>query len=67
MSQGIPFDAKAYDYLMDEGLINPYGAAYTCYLSHDGVKAIEEAWSNPNSSTYYFPAVTAILKIRICS
>jgi len=56
-AQGIPFDADAFNYLMDEGLITYYGAAYTCYLTHQGVKAVEAAWENPNKPTQYFPAI----------
>lgn len=56
-SQGIPFDSNTFAYLQEEGLIKMYGAAFTCFLSHDGVRAIEEAWGNPHRETMYFPAI----------
>lgn len=31
--QGIPFDPDAFTYLLAESLIEPYDAAFTCYLS----------------------------------
>lgn len=58
--RGIPFDPDAFAYLLAESLIEPYGAAYTCYLSHYGVKEIEQAWEDPNRSTTYFPAIATI-------
>lgn len=57
MAQGISFDSNTFEWLHQEGLINLYGAAYTCFLAHDGVKAIEEAWQNPHKDSYYFPAI----------
>lgn len=58
--QGIPFDSDAFEYLMAEKLIEPYGAAFTCYLSHNGLKAMEQAYENPHQATVYFPAITNI-------
>jgi hypothetical protein len=55
--EGISFDEAAYEYLVNEGLITLYGAGYACFLSHDGVKAIEEAWEQPNRPSTYFPAL----------
>lgn len=59
-NQGVPFDEAAYHYLIQEGLIKQYGAGYTCYLMHSGVKAIEQAYENPAKDSQYFPAVNTI-------
>lgn len=59
-TQGIPFDRDAFAYLMSEELLTPYGAAYTCYLSHNGLKAIEDAYQDVHRPTRYFPAVADI-------
>jgi len=59
-NQGIPFAPDAFKYLLAEKLIEPYGSAYTCYLAHNGVKAIEQAYENPHQGTLYFPALADI-------
>ena len=59
-NQGIPFSQDAFAYLLAENLITPYGAAYTCYLTHNGIKAIEQAYENPHQATGYFPALATI-------
>lgn len=61
--EGIPFAQDAFEYLMAEKLIKPYGAAFTCYLGHNGVKAIEQAYENPHQATTYFPAIVDIKPI----
>ena len=48
---------KAFAWLEGEALINPYGTGYTCTLTHQGLKAVEEAVSNPRQGTPYFPAL----------
>lgn len=59
-TQGIPFDCDAFAYLMSEALITPYGAAFTCYIAHNGIKAIEQAYDDPHRATSYFPAIADI-------
>lgn len=59
--RSIPFADKAYHYLENEGLIAYYCSGYTCYLTHKGVKAIEDAWNDVNQSSYYFPPVARIM------
>lgn len=59
-SEGIPFDEAAFQFLLSEGLIKPYGAAFTCYISHEGIKAIEAAYEDINQPTKYFPAISKI-------
>ncbi len=59
-AQGIPFSPDAFAYLMAENLIEPYGAAYTCYLGHNGLKALEQAYEPPHQPTTYFPAIATI-------
>ncbi len=48
--------AKNYHYLMDEGLLKPFGAGYTAHISHNGIKAIEFIISNPTQKSEYFPS-----------
>src|SRR5699024_2506933 len=59
-TQGISFDQDAFAYLMSEGLLTPYGAAFTCYIAHNGIKAIEQAYDDPHRATSYFPAIADI-------
>lgn len=58
--EGITFSRDAFEYLLAEKLVEPYGAAFTCYLSHNGLKAIEQAYENPHQATDYFPAIANI-------
>ena len=50
----------AHQYLTDAGLIKPYGAGYTSYITHKGIVAIEQAAANPLQPTAYFPSVADI-------
>lgn len=45
----------AHQYLMDEGLIKPYGAGFTSMITHEGIKAIEESLKYPSKASLYFP------------
>jgi len=58
--EGIAFSAEAYRYLIDEGLMSQYGAGYTCHLAHKGIKAIEQAYSNPHQASEWFPPLNDI-------
>lgn len=49
---------EAFHYLRDEGLIKLYGAGYSCYISHTGVKAVEFTHCNPNKESEYFDSLS---------
>jgi hypothetical protein len=45
---------RAYDFLMNEGLISAHGGGYTCTISHEGIKLVEDAVQNPHTATRHF-------------
>jgi hypothetical protein len=55
---------KAFRYLVAEGLISLYGAGYTCNLTHEGIKAIETALTDPDRETEHFASVNSIAPAR---
>jgi len=54
------YSTDIYYYLNDEGLTEPMGAGIRLSLTHYGLKQIEEALSEPNESTTYFPPINII-------
>lgn len=51
---------KIVQYLIDEYLIKRAGLSNLIEITHEGLKEIEEALSNPDEETHYFPAVNVI-------
>jgi hypothetical protein len=54
------YSADIYYYLNEEGLTEPMGAGIRLSLTHYGIKEIEEALSEPNEPTAYFPPINII-------
>lgn len=54
------YSSEIYYYLNDEGLTEPMGAGIRLTLTHNGVIEVEEALSEPNEPTAYFPPVNII-------
>ena len=48
------------EYLVGEGLLEHVALGGSIAITHEGVVEIENALSNPESSTHYFPAVNII-------
>lgn len=51
---------KIVQYLIDEDLIKRVGLSLLIEITHYGIKEIEEALSNPDEPTHYFPPVNII-------
>lgn len=49
---------KIYQYLVEEGLLKPVEqpGGFYAYITHKGIKAIEEVFIDQYQPTYYFPA-----------
>jgi len=54
------YSKDIYYYLNDEGLTEPMGAGIHLSLTHYGIKQIEEALSEPDEPTEYFPPINII-------
>jgi hypothetical protein len=56
---------REFDYLFEEGLLKygSRGPQMSVNITHFGVKEVEEALSNPNDSTKYFPALNLIIQV----
>jgi hypothetical protein len=54
------YSTAIYYYLNDEGLTEPMGSGIYLSLTHYGIKQIEEALSEPNEPTEYFPPMNII-------
>ena len=58
---GEPFE-EACDYLLNEGLIKPYGAGYTYHITHKGKIAIEKVYDSIGEATQYFTPLNEMKK-----
>ncbi len=49
------YSTDIYNYLKSEGLVNPIGAGINLVITHNGIKEIERALSEPDKPTTHFP------------
>jgi len=68
IGQDLGFDEQLTDligqYLKNEGLIEYHAFGPMIGITHDGVSEIEDALSNPDQSSQYFPPVVNIISIN---
>jgi len=53
---------RAFEYLLQEGLVNSPIEGYFTKITHLGIKAIEDVFKEVNKPSQHFPAYTRMIK-----